>query len=268
MKKKYLLIGNNIVSEYFKNNPDFEIVSWQWVYDSIDRLDQYSAVIYCEEMREGKFAELITVNCSIPSHIFDYTKQKKIPFIYISTAELYNGNYEWPQNTELSNELNISSDYLLTKRMCERLLEEQNALILRIKNPFSEYYHPDNWLVKILQNDEPFNWIDSYSYLPDLEKAIKVLLKYNKQGIYNVVQTETCSDLYYLQLLGIEKYKDIDIHFYETPAENKIGADVNSSKLKNFMDFDPMDFAVIYSSEKLKNNLDKSLFEGKVEVCE
>lgn len=268
MKKKYLLIGNNIVSEYFKNNPDFEVVTRQWVYDSIDLLDQYSAVIYCEEMREGGFAELLTVNYSIPSRIFDYTKDKKIPFVYISTAELYNGNYEWNNTNENLTELNTSSNYLLTKRIAEVFIEESNGLIIRIKNPFSEYYHPDNWLVKALQSDEPLNWMDSHSYLPDLEKAIITLLDKKQKGIYNAVQTETGSDLYYLQLLGIEKFKDYDLNTDGITTEDKIGADVNSSKLKNFVDFNPMNFAVIYSLEKLKNNLDKSLFESKVEVCE
>lgn len=268
MKKKYLLIGNNIVSEYFKNNPEFEVVNYLYFYDSDSVIDQYSAIIYCEEMREGGFAELLTINHSIPSHICNYIKDKKIPFVYISTAEFYNGNYEWENNSESLTDLNTSSDYLLTKRIGERILEEYGALILRIKNPFSEYYHPDNWLVNLFKCEEPFNWIDCHTYLPDLEKAITVLLKEKSTGIYNCVQTETGSDLYYLQLLGVEKFKDIDIHFYETPTENDSGSDINSSKLKNLIDLEPMNFAVLYSAEKLKNNLDKSLFESKIEVCE
>lgn len=268
MKKKYLLIGNNIVSEYLKNNPDFEIVSYLYFYDSDSVLDEYSAVIYCEEMREGNFTQLLTVNYTIPSNICNHIKDKKIPFVYISTAELYNGNYDWENNSESLTDLNTSSDYLLTKRIGERILEEYGALILRIKNPFSEYYHPDNWLVNALQCIEPFNWMDSHSYLPDLEKAITVLLKQKRKGIYNCVQTETGSDLYYLQLLGIEKFKDYDIDHDGITTEDKIGADVNSSKLKDLIDFEPMNFTVIYSAEKLKNNLDNSSFKSKVEVCE
>lgn len=272
MKNKYLLIGDNIVSEYLKNNPDFEIVSYLYFYDSDSVsdsvLDEYSAVIYCEEMREGNFTQLLTVNYAIPSHICNHIKDKKIPFVYISTAELYNGNYEWEKTNEFSNELNVSNDYLLTKRIGERVLEEKNALILRIKNPFSEYYHSDNWLVKALKSEEPLNWMDCHSYLPDLENAIKVLLREKKTGIYNCVQTETGSDLYYLQLLGIEKFKDYDIDHDGITTEDKIGADVNSSKLKDLIDFEPMNFTVIYSAEKLKNNLDNSSFKSKVEVCE
>lgn len=256
MKKKYLLIGNNIVSEYFKNNPDFEVVTWQWVYDSIDLLDQYSAVIYCEEMREGGFAELLTVNYSIPSHISDYVKYKKIPFVYISTADLYNGNYEWKSTKEDLTELNTSNTYLLTKRLAEVFVEESNGLILRIKNPFSEHYHSDNWLVKALKSDVPKNWMDCHTYLPDLEKALLTLLDNKKTGIYNVVQTETGSDLYYLQILKIEKFMSMDIDNDGDVAENQIGADVNSSKVKNYVNLQPMNFAVLYCYEKLKNKLD------------
>jgi len=259
MKKKYLLIGNNIVSEYFKNNPDFEVVSWQWVYDSIDRLDQYSAVIYCEEMREGNFAELLTVNYSIPSHILDYTKQKKIPFVYISTAELYKGNYEWNNTKEDLTELNTSSTYLLTKRLAEVLIEKSNGLILRIKNPFSEYYHSDNWLVKITHSDVPKNWMDCHTYLPDLEKALLTLLENKNNGIYNVVQTETGSDLYYLQILKIDKFASLSIDNDGDVSEKQIGADVNSTKIRNYIDLQPMDFAVLYCYTKLKDQLDNFL---------
>jgi hypothetical protein len=259
MKNKYLLIGNNIVSEYFKNNPDFEVVSWQWVYDSIDRLDQYSAVIYCEEMREGNFAELLTVNYSIPSHILDYTKQKKIPFVYISTAELYKGNYEWNNTKEDLTELNTSSTYLLTKRLAEVLIEKSNGLILRIKNPFSEYYHSDNWLVKITHSDVPKNWMDCHTYLPDLEKALLTLLENKNNGIYNVVQTETGSDLYYLQILKIDKFASLSIDNDGDVSEKQIGADVNSTKIRNYIDLQPMDFAVLYCYTKLKDKLDNFL---------
>jgi dTDP-4-dehydrorhamnose reductase len=259
MKKKYLLIGNNIVSEYFKNNPDFEVVSWQWVYDSIDRLDQYSAVIYCEEMREGNFAELLTVNYSIPSHILDYTKDKKIPFVYISTAELYKGNYEWNNTKEDLTELNTSSTYLLTKRLAEVLIEKSNGLILRIKNPFSEYYHSDNWLVKITHSDVPKNWMDCHTYLPDLEKALLTLLENKNNGIYNVVQTETGSDLYYLQILKIDKFASLSIDNDGDVSEKQIGADVNSTKIRNYIDLQPMDFAVLYCYTKLKDKLDNFL---------
>lgn len=259
MKKKYLLIGNNIVSEYFKNNPDFEVVNYLYFYDSDSVIDQYSAIIYCEEMREGNFAELLTVNYFIPSHIFDYIKDKKIPFVYISTAELYNGNYEWYNTNENLTELNTSSTYLLTKRIAEVFIEENNGLIIRIKNPFSEYYHPDNWLVKALQSDVPKNWMDSHTYLPDFEKALLTLLENKKNGIYNVVQTETGSDLYYLQILEIDKFTNLSIDNDGDVSENQIGADVNSTKIKNYIDLQPMNFAVLYCYEKLKDKLDNTL---------
>lgn len=259
MKKKFLLIGNNIVSEYFKNNSDFEVVNYLYFYDSDSVLDQYSAIIYCEEKREGGFAELLTVNYSFPSYILDYTKQKKIPFVYISTAELYKGNYEWNNTKEELTELNTSSTYLLTKRLAEVLIEENNGLILRIKNPFSKYYHSDNWLVKITHSDVPKNWLDCHTYLPDLEKALLTLLENKNNGIYNVVQTETGSDLYYLQILKIDKFANLSIVNDGDVSKKQIGADVNSTKIRNYIDLQPMDFAVLYCYTKLKDKLDISL---------
>jgi dTDP-4-dehydrorhamnose reductase len=259
MKKKYLLIGNNIVSEYLKNNPDFEIVSCLYFYDSDSVLDEYSAVIYCEEMREGNFTQLLTINYTIPFNICNHIKDKKIPFVYISTAELYKGNYEWNNTKEDLTELNTSSTYLLTKRLAEVLIEKSNGLILRIKNPFSEYYHSDNWLVKITHSDVPKNWMDCHTYLPDLEKALLTLLENKNNGIYNVVQTETGSDLYYLQILKIDKFASLSIDNDGDVSEKQIGADVNSTKIRNYIDLQPMDFAVLYCYTKLKDKLDNFL---------
>lgn len=273
MKNEILVLGDNILSHYFKSKGDYDVYPLSWIYDTDDSyeiIETYKAIIYVEEKRKGHLSELMSVNSSIPNNIINYLKAKGSPvsFVYISTAELYNGNYEWEKTNEFSNELNVSNDYLLTKRIGERVLEEKNALILRIKNPFSEYYHSDNWLVKALKSEEPLNWMDCHSYLPDLENAIKVLLREKKTGIYNCVQTETGSDLYYLQILGIEKYKNYDINNDGVTSEDKIGADVNSSRLKNFIDFQPMNFAVVYSMEKLKDKLDNNTSSGKVEVCE
>lgn len=273
MKNKIIVLGDNIVSHYFKKKEGYDVFPLSWFYEienSLEIIKRYKAIIYTEEKRNGFFSDLLETNVSIPKDILGYLKgiNSPVSFFYISTAEFYNGNYEWENNSESLTHLNTSNDYLLTKRIGERILEEYGALILRIKNPFSEYYHPDNWLVNALQCIEPFNWMDSHSYLPDLEKAITVLLKQKRKGIYNCVQTETGSDLYYLQLIGIEKFKDYDIDHDGITTEDKIGADVNSSKLKDIIDFEPMNFAVIYSAEKLKNNLDNSSFKSKVEVCE
>lgn len=273
MKNKIIVLGDNIVSHYFKKKEGYDVFPLSWFYEienSLEIIKRYKAIIYTEEKRNGFFSDLLETNVSIPKDILGYLKgiNSPVSFFYISTAEFYNGNYEWENNSESLTHLNTSNDYLLTKRIGERILEEYGALILRIKNPFSEYYHPDNWLVNLVKREEPFNWIDCHTYLPDLEKAITFLLKEKSTGIYNCVQTETASELYYLQLIGVEKFKDIDIHFYETPVENDNGSDINSSKLKNLIDLEPMNFAVLYSAEKLKNNLDNSSFKSKIEVCE
>jgi nucleoside-diphosphate-sugar epimerase len=265
MKKKYLLIGNNIISDYFKNHEDFDVVSYNWIWDtkdSFELLASYEAVVYCEEKKEGKVTELLSVNSTVPTNIAYYLENDDVRFIYISTADLYNGNYEWEKTKENLNDLNSSSPYLLTKRLAELCIEEKGGLILRIKNPFSEHYHPDNWLVKALGSETPSNWMDCHTYLPDFERALFVLLTQKKNGIFNVVQNETGSDLYYLQLLNIPKFKnfgpDQDGQDGDIP-ENKVGADVNSKKIQNYVLLQPMNFAVIYSYEKLKDKLDNAV---------
>jgi nucleoside-diphosphate-sugar epimerase len=261
MKKKYLLIGNNIISDYFKNHDDFEVVPYNWIYninDSFELMASYEAVVYCEEKKEGRVTDLLAINTTVPTNIAYYLEKDAVQFVYISTADLYNGNYEWEKTKEELEDLNSSSAYLLTKRLAEKCIEERGGMILRVKNSFSEHYHPDNWIVKALKSETPSNWMDCHSYLPDLERAIMVLLNQKKKGIFNVVQNETGSDLYYLQLLNLPKYKDLDIDQDGDVSENRVGADVNSKKIQNYVLLQPMNFAVIYSYEKLKDKLDNA----------
>lgn len=264
MKKEVFVLGNNVVSDYFSQKKGYRVEPYSWLFDeeyTYETMAEYKAVIYCEEKRTGPLSDLLSINYAVPNNICAYLKDRKIPFVYISTAELYNGNYDWEKTKEELLDLNISSDYLLTKRIAERVLEEKDALILRIKNPFSEYSHPDNWLQKLLKEENPSNWMDCHSYLPDLERCIEVLLLRKKTGIYNVVQTETGSDLHYLLQLGRIVLNSDKFKTY-TPQDEmndgKIGADINSSKMKEIVQFQPMNFAVIYCTEKLKNNLDNT----------
>lgn len=261
LKKETFVIGSGVVADYFKNISGYRVEPLSWIYStdySYNIISDYETVVYADETRTGALRDILNNNYQKPYYLslFLMHQRKGNKFVYISTAELYNGNYEWEKTKEDLQELNVSSDYLLSKRIAERTLEENDALILRIKNPFSEFYHPDNWLVRALNSETPSNWMDCHTYLPDLQRTLEALTFLKKTGIYNTVQTETGSDLYYLQLLNVEKFKDFDLTKDIDDFSGEIGADVNSTKAKNHVQFHPMHYAVIRSYEMLKNSLD------------
>ena len=198
--------------------------------------------------------------------LYEHCHKFSKKFIQISTADFFNQSFDWPANDEQSDDLFIGSDYLLTKRVIERYLENTDALILRIRNPFDGRIHADNWLIKALKRKKVNNQIDTHTYLPDLKSTIE-LLKHTSGGLFNTVQTETGSDLFYFNtVLQLPRYRHLDPHLKRhrdiasTKDKTRSGSDINSSKLELIMKMTPMNAAVIKSWHEMHDKVEKSLY--------
>jgi dTDP-4-dehydrorhamnose reductase len=239
---KTLVIGDNYISSYFNGKYDVlptSIFDYQTEWRYI--LSDYNVIINCHEIDNNNFKEIFKNNFLFVQNLNEYCNKFSKKLIQISTCDFYNDDYEWELNTEEKVKLDLSSDYLMSKRLAERVLDNTNALILRIKNPFDSSNHPDNWLIKTSKKENFSNRLDSHTYLPDLEKVIDQLLQNNLSGIYNIVQTETASEKYYMNLIGLDKNE----------TEFPEGSDVNSSKIKEIISLTNCEYAVISSWNKL-----------------
>jgi len=79
--------------------------------------------------------------------------------------------------------------YTYTKALADELLLKtgyKNFLILRIRQPFSDFSHQRNLITKLLSYEKLITSPNSMTYLPDLILATKHLLEKKANGIFNV----------------------------------------------------------------------------------
>ena len=259
-----LVIGDNYISNHFKKYPDEYMV---WSRDLLEYSvdwrhtipSEVKTIINCHDVKNAYMSTLISENVNFTIALNDFCKKFSKKFIQISTADIYGNSYEWKKNTEERNDVCQGSSYVLSKRLAELLLP--NALILRIKNPFDDELHDDNYIVKSLKLKKIYNKTDTQTYLPDLKRAIQVLSP-EHLGIFNVVLQDAGSMLYYFkEVLHISKYDHLDVHMKEHAdinsefSEEIFHSDVNCTKLLNYMKPTSGDAAFILAYEGLKNKL-------------
>lgn len=265
--KKILINGNNYTSSYFLNFPEkYDVVSKINTNSDFEELSKkYSCIVNFYQVLQGDFFETFRENFLYVKDLAFECDRNNIKLIQISTADVYARSHKWEQNVEQSDALNLHNDYLISKRVCEKFLENDH-LILRTRNCFDDRFHPDNWLVKAYNVNKISNMIDVFTYIPDLEKVLLDLIEKNKKGIYNVVQQQSGSDLYFLStLLKTEKFKHLspDLKDHEdlltfSNCEKLDCCDVNISKLlQEYNSLTDLNACVIICWQKLKEHLEK-----------
>lgn len=269
MKDKIIVLGDNYIGSAF--NGTYEIWNAQCLIEQPiweNLFQDVSTIINCIDEKEGPLSDIWHTNYGVVNDLARFCRKYSIKLVHISTAELYGNQFDWEMTKECAKVLDMNTDYRMSKRVGERMIESTlpNSLIIRIKNPFDGRYHLDNWLVKCTMRTKLYNWIDSHTYLPDLVRAIGALLTQETTGVVNVVQFEAKSALFYLKnILSIPAYLDIDGDIHDNPLlinelDNEcVHADVNCELIQAFIRLTPMDTAVVLSYESLKNYIDKAI---------
>lgn len=263
----FLVIGSGYVSDYFKKMPnEFLVVPKQPIQELIPLIKKCKTVVNAYEITEGSTQDLLKENYLFVQELYLACFENGKKLIHLSTANLYN-DFDWDKNVETNKNLNLSSDYLISKRIAERVLESTDSIILRIKNPFDGTNHCDNWLVKALNRKKVSNWIDTHTYLPDLKKACVELPSKVESGLYNFVQTKSGSDLFYFHsVLKLPKYKNYNVSWKKNKRLDSnddplyIHADVNNTQIQQHLELTDAVAAVILSWSMLQGELDQSLY--------
>jgi dTDP-4-dehydrorhamnose reductase len=271
MRNRTIVLGNNYVGTAFIG-----------VYDVIDHvpfianqdwsiLDDVTTIIYAVDNKSTKIIDNWMDNYKLVADILNYCQINGVKLVLISTADLYGNNWDWADTTEDAIKLDTNNDYRLSKRVAERFLDNTDTLIIRIKNPFDSRIHEDNELYRELNREKPLAWLDTYTYLPDLVRAINILLNKNCSGIFNLVQNETGSSLhFYKKLLNLSKYAHVseEVDNNElldyTMYNDKVCGDINSTKIQEHVTLTPLDAAVILSWNDLVKTIDIDMYSAKV----
>jgi dTDP-4-dehydrorhamnose reductase len=263
---KTIVIGDGYVGSAFEGT--YEVWSAESLYGR-SVFKGVSNIIYTIDNKINDIRKNWEDNYKIIYDLVECGKKFNVKIIYISTADLYGNSWDWESNTETSKALDMNTDYRLSKRVAERALDGSNSLVLRIKNPFDNRNHEDNWLVSNLHRDKLFCWQDSYTYLPDLVNVCKILIEKDMAGIYNVVQPTAASVVYfYKNILKLPRYMILDGDILDNPQLNNtldnitVHSDVNSEKISEIVELMPLEAAVILSWEEIQKHIDNDLFNG------
>lgn len=261
----FLVIGSGYVADYFNQNPIYKVVPKQPLEQLENLIKNSNCVINAHEIQEGTTQELLKENYLFVQELYLLCFRKNKKLVHISTANLYN-NFDWDSNTEENTNLNLNTDYLISKRIAERVLEGTNSLILRIKNPFDGRFDSDNWIVRALNKKKVSNWIDTHTYLPDLESSIHKLINVDVKGLFNCVQTQSGSDLWYFkEVFRLPKYMKYDVgkkkdKRFDSVVDSRYPyADVNNTKLQKYNHLTDCTAAAILSWSMLQEKIDTSL---------
>jgi nucleoside-diphosphate-sugar epimerase len=245
---KVVVIGDNYIGTAFSS---YEVLDHHDLVlcDSFrERFSDVDIFIYAVDNKVNRIEINSKDNFLLLYRFTEFCKKFGKKLVLISTADLYGNNWDWEhQTTEDSTALDMNTDYRLSKRVAERMMRPHD-IIIRIKNPFDCRLHDENTLLKIYKKTDLCNWQDSFTYLPDLTKSVEYLLNNNMSGIYNVAQFECASMVYISNLLQMSHS---DTNTGDILDLVNVCADVNCSKIKQFVDLTSLDAALSVSWQKL-----------------
>lgn len=151
----------------------------------------------------------IKTNVSLPARIAEICRYENVPFVFVSSEYIYNGNIGVPKS-ESSNNIEPANIYGLMKLSAEKLVQEVNigALILRLPKMYS--YFSENsilgWAIRDIQmlrsapiaNDQKFSPLAS----EDLAEILLTCVSMNINGAYNCGGPDALSRLDYYNILS------------------------------------------------------------------
>ena len=145
-------------------------------------------VDWCEDHKE----ETLHANVIGPLTLAEECIQRKIYMVHMSSGCIYAGDNGGRGFSEIDPPNFSGSFYSRSKAWSDQMLGEiadhgAGILLLRIRMPFDGTTGDRNLLMKLRKYSKVLDVKNSLTYLPDFEKAAKVLIEKRRTGIYNVV---------------------------------------------------------------------------------
>lgn len=155
----------------------------------------------------------------VPLLLAEAAIRNRIKLVHISSGCIY--RYDYFHDKPITEEappdffgLFYGRAKIYSEKALELLSQQFNILIIRARLPLDNRPHPKNLLTKLINYKRVVNVPNSVTYIPDLIKAIKHLIRTDAVGLYNVVNK---GGLLYSALLSVYKkyvpgfeYKVID----------------------------------------------------------
>lgn len=154
---------------------------------------------WCEQAKAATWRS----NVLGPAIIKDACDRIETKFVHLGSGCIFTEGNALTEESEPTP----NSYYGITKVNGDQLLMNSpgpSPLILRLRMPIHHVANPRNILDKILKYENVIDIKNSMTYVPTLCKALEVLLKYKRSGIFNIVNHGSYSawDI-------VQKYKEM-----------------------------------------------------------
>lgn len=230
--KRLLIIGvDSFIGSYFYKNfskTNFKVMGTTKKKTFLQRfnlfekskfnsiLTKIDVVIFCSgvskklKCKNSRFLSKM-INFYLPLQLFKIIKKKKIKLIYFSTYDVFDGSKKYVEYNESPSPI---TEYGKQKLLVETFLKKYfyNAIIIRASKIVSDDLSLIKEWLKDLKNKQkiyPFkNKYLSPVHIFDLYKNVKILIKKNKSGLYNLSSDKNYS--YYDFILEIVEKCGLD----------------------------------------------------------
>jgi len=156
-------------------------------------------VDWCEDHK----TETVHSNVVGPLILVEACEQRGIYLVHLGTGCVYTGDESHPFcETDAPNF--SGSFYSRTKGMIDQLLGEFPVLNIRLRMPFDGTDNERNLINKIRKYEKLIDIPNSMTHIPEMLKAVDVLIQKRKTGPYNIVNPGAISPYRIMEL-----YKEI-----------------------------------------------------------
>lgn len=135
-------------------------------------------------------------NVALPMELGIACAMTDTPFVHFSTGCLYDDQREYSETDEPTRDLKGYCGLYLASKLAGEVItsKHKKAYILRIRLPFDECDHPQNYLTKLRNYPQVWNHTNSLSHRGDCAKAALDLWQLKAPyGIYNLVNPGSIS---------------------------------------------------------------------------
>lgn len=254
------LIGQYVIKNAARWAPDWEIhglsraeldLTDQRAVDQVWRSLKPSAVIHCAALSRTKDCEhdpqqARRINVEATAYLARYSKE--IPFMFLSSGEVFNGRVGWYQETDHANPINV---YGQTKLEAEhQVLQNPRHTVLRIVLTAGTSLNGDRSFVEDMRRTARSGktmtlYSDEFRCpLPAgvIARAIWELMNREATGLYHLGGRDRLSRWEIGQAL-LARYSELQGHFFEGSVTGHTGAprprdlSLNCDKLQALLSF-------------------------------
>jgi nucleoside-diphosphate-sugar epimerase len=248
-------IGNLFMKEFEKQGHEVIYSNYRAESNEIKTdiiTKQATHILYCAGRTSGgscntidyledptTFKENINDNLYGPLTIALFAQEKAVHFTYIGTGCIYTyDETHTPENLQGFKETDLpnffGSNYSIVKGFTDRLLQQTNALSLRIRMPITKADHPRNFMTKLTKYTKIHSIMNS---MTDLDVMIPIainMMENMETGTYNFTNIDTTHNAL------LETYKkDVDEnHTWELVDEN--GLNIQAKRSNTILDTDKL----------------------------